>query len=494
MFFLLCSMLVALSSVVSHAGEIIPEKRIYLVDLSGSMVGQGSVQTANVLDKMKSDLKATVDWVTLETDFVIVPFTEDVLPEIKGEDTDKQGLVREITSLGIASGNTDIASAWKCALEELDTSKVNYVFVLSDGYHNRGMSREEMYSFLESSMINLDEYDVEAYFVLLAPQYRSTAIAGIFDSTDRMHVVESMNICRQSLATKKSEQESVASAPAGPATENIDQSSIAQVLNGSDKPDKKCSWLWLWILLAIILIVLIAWIIVRLCPQISLMFPESPMSRHLHGAKIDTEKEACQREKSKVHFLPWVGKNYKKGIDGKRVLVLGESHYCGKPEDDTPYVTRNIIADLLDAASEHEPYKNTYTKFERALAGKVLDGQEKSELWNSIIFYNFVQSPISGPRTAPTEDEFKMSYQAFFEILERYRPDYVIAWGKRLYEHLPSSGRQSVNLHLPDGSLLETKEYVLSDGKIVKVLAIQHPSSGFSWDFWHRVIQSFFDL
>ena len=167
MFFLLCSMLVALSSVVSHAGEIIPEKRIYLVDLSGSMVGQGSVQTANVLDKMKSDLKATVDWVTLETDFVIVPFTEDVLPEIKGEDTDKQGLVREITSLGIASGNTDIASAWKCALEELDTSKVNYVFVLSDGYHNRGMSREEMYSFLESSMINLDEYDVEAYFVLL---------------------------------------------------------------------------------------------------------------------------------------------------------------------------------------------------------------------------------------------------------------------------------------------------------------------------------------
>lgn len=194
---------------------------------------------------------------------------------------------------------------------------------------------------------------------------------------------------------------------------------------------------------------------------------------------------------SQVHFLPWVGENYEKGICGRKVLVLGESHYCAKPEDDTPYITREVIADLLDLGSEHEAYKNTYTKFERALAGKVLDWYGKSELWNSVIFYNFVQTPMSGPRTSPSVKEFQDSFAAFFEVLEQYHPDCVIAWGKRLYDHLPPSGHQGKAVLLPDGTSLETWAYVLSDGKCVGVLPIQHPSSGFSWDFWHSVIRSF---
>lgn len=192
-----------------------------------------------------------------------------------------------------------------------------------------------------------------------------------------------------------------------------------------------------------------------------------------------------------VHFLPWVGKNYSHGICGRKVLVLGESHYCANPEDDTPYITREVIADLLGSGSEHEAYKNTYTKFERALAGKVLDWRGKSELWNSVIFYNFVQTPMSGPRTAPSVDDFRKSDQAFFEVLEQYHPDCVIAWGKRLYDHLPPSGHQGKTVLLPDGTSQETWVYVLSDGKSVGVLPIQHPSSGFSWDFWHEAIMGF---
>lgn len=192
-----------------------------------------------------------------------------------------------------------------------------------------------------------------------------------------------------------------------------------------------------------------------------------------------------------VHFLPWVGKNYSHGICGRKVLVLGESHYCANPEDDTPYITREVIADLLGSGSEHEAYKNTYTKFERALAGKVLDWRGKSELWNSVIFYNFVQTPMSGPRTAPSVDDFRKSDQAFFEVLEQYRPDCVIAWGKRLYDHLPPAGRQGKTVLLPDGTSQETWVYVLSDGKSVGVLPIHHPSSGFSWDFWHEAIMGF---
>ena len=43
------------------------------------------------------------------------------------------------------------------------------------------------------------------------------------------------------------------------------------------------------------------------------------------------------------------------------------------------------------------------------------------------------------------------------------------------------SGHQGKAVLLPDGTSLETWVYV----------PIQHPSSGFSWDFWHEAIMGF---
>ena len=98
-----------------------------------------------------------------------------------------------------------------------------------------------------------------------------------------------------------------------------------------------------------------------------------------------------------VSFLPWVGENYESGIKGynedgviygteddpgKRILVLGESHYCADPNDAKEGLTREILEDFVYSKSEHEPYKNTYIKFERALAGRVIDEEERKKLWN----------------------------------------------------------------------------------------------------------------
>ena len=182
---------------MSGAENIIPEKRIYLLDLSGSMIGQGSVRTDNVLDKMKSDLAAAVDWTSLPTEFVFIPFTDRVMPEFGGTDTKKQELMTEISSIEAEAGNTDIASAWECALEKLDSTKVNYIFLLTDGYHNRGISKAGLNSLVKSWPQSTGRCDAEAYFVSLSPKYRTSEIARIFDETDRMSVVETMNICRQ---------------------------------------------------------------------------------------------------------------------------------------------------------------------------------------------------------------------------------------------------------------------------------------------------------
>lgn len=222
-----------------------------------------------------------------------------------------------------------------------------------------------------------------------------------------------------------------------------------------------------------------------------------------------------QLQEGGVHFLPWIGEKYDKGIyydkngevqygggNGKKILVLGESHYCAKEEDGTPDLTRCVIGDYISPENEEqwkeqwEPYKNTYTKFERGMAGKSLAaGVEKQDFWKHVVFYNYLQKPLTGPRTFPDEKDFKMSENAFFTVLDIIAPDYIIVWGIRLYNNLPQVGEQGDDLEVfldtDECYSFETWKYQTRKGKVVPVLGIYHPSSSFDWVFWNKIVSRF---
>lgn len=186
---------------------------------------------------------------------------------------------------------------------------------------------------------------------------------------------------------------------------------------------------------------------------------------------------------SDVKFLPWVGEKYEKGIKyGKKIMILGESHYCANPETEaTKDITIKVIEDLLDPFSEHEGYKNTYTKFAKAVVGeKQFSDETKKEFWQHVIFYNYVQTAISGARVSPTTEQFRNSEQAFFEIISQYQPDLIIVWGKRLYNNLPQQGTQLPDLQISQGIYAGESSEVWSytiGGKTIALLPITHPSA-----------------
>lgn len=186
---------------------------------------------------------------------------------------------------------------------------------------------------------------------------------------------------------------------------------------------------------------------------------------------------------SVVKFKPWVGENYETGIhQGKKLMILGESHYCANPETEaTEDITIKIIEDLLDPFSEYEGYKNTYTKFAKAVVGeKQFSDETKKEFWQHVIFYNYVQTAISGARVSPTTEQFRNSEQAFFEIISQYQPDLIIVWGKRLYNNLPQQGTQLPDLQISQGIYAGESSEVWSytiGGKTIVLLPITHPSA-----------------
>jgi hypothetical protein len=195
------------------------------------------------------------------------------------------------------------------------------------------------------------------------------------------------------------------------------------------------------------------------------------------------EEKIIKSMNSVVKFKPWVGENYETGIhQGKKLMILGESHYCANPETEaTEDITIKIIEDLLDPFSEHEGYKNTYTKFAKAVVGeKQFSDETKKEFWQHVIFYNYVQTAISGARVSPTTEQFRNSEQAFFEIISQYQPNLIIVWGKRLYNNLPQQGTQLPDLQISQGIYAGESSEVWSytiGGKTIALLPITHPSA-----------------
>ena len=117
-----------------------------------------------------------------------------------------------------------------------------------------------------------------------------------------------------------------------------------------------------------------------------------------------------------IFFQPFVGKDYASGgIFGKRIMVLGESHYCDEE-----------CADCGDYRLHRE-----CAGFTQGVLRDYLD-----------------------------------------EGTERQNGDDIVV----------------------DGYHVATGWYVLSNGNRVKAMAVNHPSVGYSWDYWYRVLQGFYSL
>lgn len=206
-----------------------------------------------------------------------------------------------------------------------------------------------------------------------------------------------------------------------------------------------------------------------------------------------------------VFFLPFVGRDYLSGgIFGRRVMVLGESHYCGErcascgvpgKAGDCAAFTSGVIERYLDPKAEREPWMNTYLKFERSLVGHETDQAERERIWRSLLFFNYLQVAMDETRKAGTHEQYQQAQKAFYETLDQYRPESVIVWGKRLWEYLPGDERWRAEEDLVvDGEHVATGSYALDNGQRARVTAVYHPSAGYSWDWWHKVITRFLNL
>ena len=196
-----------------------------------------------------------------------------------------------------------------------------------------------------------------------------------------------------------------------------------------------------------------------------------------------------------VRFEPWKGENYlTSGFNGKKVLVIGDSFYCSE-EEAVPTLTKKVITDYLairngEFRENKGEWTNTYLKFERSLEGKETTPEDSRRIWNSIAFYNYLQVPMSGARESGSKLDYTNAENAFFEVINELQPDLIIVWGVgKLFNNLPED-RWTWGKPLDiDGWEIKNGYYQLDNNKQTRCIAVYHPSTGYQWDWWHKVIE-----
>ena len=155
-----------------------------------------------------------------------------------------------------------------------------------------------------------------------------------------------------------------------------------------------------------------------------------------------------------VNFYPWRGARYDTGINNKRILILGESHYCEdsdksqKSRHKCPkefdnycmscYMDRECHEKTIDTIVEHLSSENyrTHKTFESLVNGHSLSEKERFEFWHHLAFYEYIQYAQPKPKMPLKQGDPTQNRNAFLEVLDLLKPDKIIIWGKRFYHLL----------------------------------------------------------
>lgn len=158
-------------------------------------------------------------------------------------------------------------------------------------------------------------------------------------------------------------------------------------------------------------------------------------------------------------FDPWIGNRYfNEGINGKRLLILGESHYGGKVCHYPSYTIEVIKSMALVKGSL--PF---FSRIQRLVTGGRggFTNAERENFWNRVAFYNFIQTSLDKQGLRPTYEMWQAGTEPYLQTLQELSPNIILVLGAELNRHLPSI---SGNITICD---------------------IQHPSAiGFSYAKW----------
>jgi len=190
----------------------------------------------------------------------------------------------------------------------------------------------------------------------------------------------------------------------------------------------------------------------------------------------------------------WMGENYTKGgFNGLQLLFVGESTYHDphSPEKKALPTSKNLITAVLNG--EQGRWTSFYTKIYKVTTGRTHETPSKEDIkrfWESVAFVNYIPVPIaSTSRVRPTNDQWESAREPFLKVLAEVNPDGIILLGKEL-------GRKLIGTRVVErksSKKIDVGYIQVGNRSIPTRVEIQHPSTGFKYAFWNKVVDGFME-
>lgn len=186
-------------------------------------------------------------------------------------------------------------------------------------------------------------------------------------------------------------------------------------------------------------------------------------------------------------FPPYVGELYGKPesfFNEVRVMAIGNSHHCDTKFDHyhrcceqcenyipscnnfTTDVVNDYISNPTGEGCEEgdDRWRRTFTKFANLLGAN----GSIERVWNSIVFYNFLQCAVPNSKAQGNTVEINRSKEYMLTLLTEYAPDVVIVWGNtHVYQCLPKGENWK--------DITDRTGIYTINGKNIRVACIKHP-------------------
>ncbi len=198
---------------------------------------------------------------------------------------------------------------------------------------------------------------------------------------------------------------------------------------------------------------------------------------------------AAPQRASAGFFRPWIGKEWglpTNALNGARLLVLGESHYCGSPEaigSCDPDITTEVVEELALAGSHR-----FFTNITQVLTGRKkwqLTSKELAGLWGLVGLLQLHPDVCCcwAARTAKRRD-VPTRRGTILQLLTDLKPEAVLVCGFALWWWVLTGWPGFAG----DPAKLEFHQ--LGPALAARMM---HPSAGFSSNAWRPTILALLD-
>ena len=192
-----------------------------------------------------------------------------------------------------------------------------------------------------------------------------------------------------------------------------------------------------------------------------------------------------------THFQPWVGDQYEtsKLMGGKRVMLLGESHYEWLDGQTLGInATQNSIENGI--AGKKQRFR---TRVAATFLGHLpIIDSERHDFWHSIVFANYVPVSVGrGANAEPTEEMWEAGVARFAELIKTHTPDFLVVLGHALWQRMHYTFVMDGHAERHQNAVNEwrTWRYRYANGKSLFACATKHPSRNYNYKHWHPFIR-----